>query len=487
MDIDPATSVPPGFVLSGDLNAFGSLPGKIYTLQGAATNGGVHEIVTLANELTLGGLLPDIDEVDIAGIVIQNVQLEYTDDLTAPDGKAPSLYFEADMVLGGILQPVSDILGSIFNQNIAVLHVECFLGFDRDWTQLTPPVGIKMTGSFEGISVPFGDHLTSTSYGVNIRVRKEVQDSPVYKEVHVWSYDFFGRGLLSLPGSVAPLAVGVTLTKEDRLSSIFVDLDDDMTDAFGIKGLALSCVEVQAHFDESIPAKSVGFEIAAIIEGSVEDITLDGFFVNGDWALTAEIADLSMDSFLEMFDGMLGGSLDNIDNDIEFIDVTLDIRPAVVSLEGVLSIDGYTSLGGTVSINESGIGTNGAVDNVTMDDTTISQASINLYAERKGLSAGFRKPRPIGFAIMGTVEFSGLEIAVSLYLEKMVDGSTKWTVYGDYEKQISMSALAPALQGSFLDLPVRQVSLLAGNADSAAAGFINQFNYPIIKGKKDDF
>lgn len=202
----------------------------------------------------------------------------------------------------------------------------------------------------------------------------------------------------------------------------------------------------------------------------------------GDWALTAEITDLSMDSFCEMFDGLLGGSMDDVPNDIEFSDITLDISPAGINIEGVLSIDGYTTLDGVLSIDESGVDINGAIDDVTIDDLTVVQASLNLYAERKGPAAGPKKNKPIGFAIMGTVQFSGLQIATSLYVEKMADGSIKWTAYGNYETPISTSTLAPALKGSFLDLPMRQISLLAGNATTAAAGFINQFNYPIIKG-----
>ena len=236
--IDPTTTIPPGFVLSGDLNAFGSLPAKLYTFQGIT--GGVHEIVVLDSNLTLGGLLPDLTEIDIAGIVMNNVQLEYTDDLSAPDNKAPGLRFEADMVLGGILQPVSDMLNSIFNLTEPVVHMECFLGFERDWTALTPPRGITMTGSFDGISVPFGDHLIFTSCGVNIRVSTEIQEDNNDNDVHVLSYDFFGTGLLSLPGTIAPLTVGMTLSLDDDLVSLDLQMDDDWVNAFGFQGLAVS-------------------------------------------------------------------------------------------------------------------------------------------------------------------------------------------------------------------------------------------------------
>ncbi|KAL8689525.1 MAG: hypothetical protein Q9218_004824 [Villophora microphyllina] len=478
--IDPSAIIPPGFVLSGDLNAFGALPGKLYTFQGAS--GGIHEILALESNTTLGGLLPDLTEIDIAGIVIKNVQLEYTDDLSAPQNKTPGLRFEADIVLGGILQPLSDLLSSFFNLKEPVVHMECFLGFERDWTELTPPRTITMTGTFESILVPFGDHLTFTSCGINLRVATERQEDNTDKMVHVFSYDFFGTGLLSLPGTVAPLTVDMTLTLDDDLVSLDLQLHDDWANAFGFQGLTLSSVQVEAHFGLTVAAREVGFQVAALINGPIQDITLDGYFVDGDWALTAEITDLDMDSFCEMFSGLLGGSMDDVPNDIEFLDITLDISPAGISLEGVLSIDGYTTLDGVLSLDESGVDINGAIEDVKIDELTIVRASLNLYAERKGLAIGHKKTKAIGFAIMGTVEFSGLHIAASLYVEKLANGSMKWTAYGDYEETISTSTLAPELRGSFLDLPMRQVSLLAGNATTAAAGFINQFNYPIIKG-----
>jgi hypothetical protein len=198
----------------------------------------------------------------------------------------------------------------------------------------------------------------------------------------------------------------------------------------------------------------------------------------GDWALTTEITDLEMDDFLEKFEGILGGSLDNVPNDIEFTDITLNISPVGITLEGELSIDGYTTVDGVATIDETGIDINGSIENVTMDSVTIQEASINFFAPRPEI-----KSRKFGFAILGNVEFSGLQIEVSLYLETLADQSTKYTIYGEYDKEISTSNLAPALQGSFLDLPMKQVSFLAGNADSAASGFVNQFGYPIIKGE----
>jgi len=184
-----------------------------------------------------------------------------------------------------------------------------------------------------------------------------------------------------------------------------------------------------------------------------------------------------------MFSGVLGGDLDDFDQDIKFSDLSLSISPAGISLEGILSVDGYTSLDAKVTINESGFDINGAIDNVTMGDVTLLQASINFFAGHNGIASLARGKKPTGFAIMGTVNFGpAVQIAASLYLEKTGDGATKWTIYGEYDKTLSTGALSQTLQGTNLDLPMKNVTLLAGNADTAVAGFINQFAYPIIKG-----
>jgi len=263
-DANPGNVVPPGFILSGDINVFGKLPGKLYTFQGTASDGGVHEIVTLANDTTLGALLSGLDEVDIAGIQLKTLQLEYTDGVTTPSHKIPGLWFEADVALGGILQPVSDILKSIFNQSDPELHAECFLGYDRDWTQLETPTGITMRGTYDGISVKLGDHLELTNCGVNISIVSEVDDDPTYREFHSLHYEFTGKGLFNVPGSVAPLAVNLTLTKEDQLITLLIDLDDsDWDDAFGIRGLtvrifAINCTILHEH-TQTNQRTAVGF------------------------------------------------------------------------------------------------------------------------------------------------------------------------------------------------------------------------------------
>jgi hypothetical protein len=206
--------------------------------------------------------------------------------------------------------------------------------------------------------------------------------------------------------------------------------------------------------------------------------------VVGDWALSAEVTDLSLDSFLDLFAGVLGGDLDDFAQDIEFSDVTLNISPDGISLEGVLSVDGYTSLDATVAVDESGLDINGAIDNVTIGDVTLQQASINFFAGHNGTISLAKGKRPTAFAIMGTVDFGpAIQISASLYLETTDDGTTKWTIYGEYDKALSTGTLSQSLQATNLDLPMTNVAFLAGNADTAVAGFVNQFNYPIIKGR----
>jgi hypothetical protein len=96
-----------------------------------------------------------------------------------------------------------------------------------------------LTGSFENIKVQFGDHLTFTSCGVNVRVAAQ-DDTNQGTTSYAWSFDLFGAGLLSLPGTLVPLAVDMVLTKDGDDITMFLALEGDWPNAFGIRGLTVS-------------------------------------------------------------------------------------------------------------------------------------------------------------------------------------------------------------------------------------------------------
>ena len=181
-----------------------------------------------------------------------------------------------------------------------------------------------------------------------------------------------------------------------------------------------------------------------------------------------------------MFGGTLGGTLPAFNHDIDFDSVILSLDPTGISLTGQVTVDEYTAAEATIDINRDGVSISGSVTgDIKMDALTIKQASLEIFIAP---SIPSKTQTPIHFGINGVVDFGGLEISSTLYLSNTPGEALQWTVYGEYDAAITSASLAPNLKGTFLDLPMRQIALIAGNTNSTVPGFTNKYNYPIIKG-----
>jgi hypothetical protein len=236
---NPVQAVPPGYVLTGDIQLFGIFPAKLFTFQGTASDGGVREIVTIADDLSLAKLFPDFTDTDFDSIRFQNVQLRYSDRLT-DDDIPPGTWLEGDLIFQGALQPIADVLQSTFNQANPKLHVEFLIGMDRDWNTLNMPSDFTIRGSLEGISVMFAELIEFTTLGVKINVNKEYDPSP-YREYFSLGFGFFGEALVTVPGSIVPLHMDFTMSLDEGIIEMSMVLQDDAWEnAFGIVGLTVS-------------------------------------------------------------------------------------------------------------------------------------------------------------------------------------------------------------------------------------------------------
>jgi hypothetical protein len=201
----------------------------------------------------------------------------------------------------------------------------------------------------------------------------------------------------------------------------------------------------------------------------------------GDWGLDAAMYDLDVDTFLSCFGSFFGGDVDKFEDDIEFSSVVLSIDPTGISMEGTLSVNGYQAAEASVGINRDGFTITGAIADAKFGDLTLKQASLDVFIGMGGVTKASRRPFQIG--INGTVQFHSLDISVSVYLAKSPGQGLLFTVFGEYKALLNTGALSPELQGTFLDIPMKQVALLAGNTSVPAPGFVNKYNYPLIKGK----
>jgi hypothetical protein len=236
---NPIQAVPTGYVLTGDIQLFGIIPAKLYSFQGTSSDGGVLEIVTIADELPIAKLFPN--SIELGSIRFQNVQLRYSDRPTK-DNPSTGTWLEGDLIFQGALEPVADVLRSTFGQADPKLHMEFLIGMDRNWNTLEMPGNFSITGSLEGISVRLGNLVEFTTLGVKIHVNKEYDASP-YREFFSLNFGFFGEALITMPGSIVPLHMDFTMTLDEGMIALSMVLRDPSWDnAFGITGLTVSDV-----------------------------------------------------------------------------------------------------------------------------------------------------------------------------------------------------------------------------------------------------
>jgi hypothetical protein len=236
---NPIQAVPPGYVLTGNIQLFGILPAKLYSFHGTASDGSTREVVTIGDELALGKLFTGFTETEFDSIRFQNVQLRYSDRPT-DDNALPGTWLEGDMIFQGALQPIADVLQSTFGQVNPKLHVEFLIGLDRDWNTLSMPNNFTIRGSLEGISVKFADLVEFTTLGVKVNVNKQYDPSP-YREYFSFNFGLFGEALLTVPGSVVPLNMNFTMSLDEGIIELTMVLrDEGWENAFGIAGLTVS-------------------------------------------------------------------------------------------------------------------------------------------------------------------------------------------------------------------------------------------------------
>jgi hypothetical protein len=239
LQANPVQVAPPGYVLTGDIQLFGLLPAKLYSFQGTASDGSVHELVTFADDLSLAKLFPDFTDSEFDSIRFQNVQLRYSDRSTA-DNPSTGTWLEGDVIFQGALQPIADVLHSTFNQANPKLHMEFLIGMDRNWNTLNMPGNFTIRGSLEAVSVKLADLIEFTTLGVEIHVNKEFDPSP-YREYFSFGFGFFGEALVTVPGSIVPLHMDFNMTLDNGTIQLSMQLRNEAWEnAFGISGLTVS-------------------------------------------------------------------------------------------------------------------------------------------------------------------------------------------------------------------------------------------------------
>ncbi|KAM0518165.1 hypothetical protein ACHAPE_004572 [Trichoderma viride] len=464
--------MPENHVIIGDVDLFGCIPAKLHIFRGQVTK--LHpyqEVVQLsAGQITIGSVLPPLKDGPFDAIVLENTELCYS---VVPLSiyELEGLYLETDLLFKGPLQPLQDVIRDVFKQERPALHVSAHLGMSRDWMMPYIPPRLVLRGSFDDCSVKLWDILEFTQLGVELTLDQARDDDG---EMNI-GYGFFGKVDMTMPGSVVPLKAEYLFRVIDERYMLSVTLkDDDWKDCFGIKNLTLSEVTFVGVLSEPSSKADIFLQMEAVLH--LNDTTLA---ISGEYSIAAYVGNLTLQEVGKIFNQITGHDLDVFDQDIVFNSLSLVISNAGVSLAGAITINGHSTAYGSIAIMQDGLQISGGIGNVEFESIQIKRASFDVFVSSSSNNSS--SARTTKFGIAGEVSFSGIDLSVGLFTEKATGSELQWTIYGEVAGDLSIGSLDPDLKGSFLDVSLKGLALIASNKENPDGAY-NKFRYPVRKG-----
>ncbi|KAI1759626.1 hypothetical protein GGR53DRAFT_527038 [Hypoxylon sp. FL1150] len=481
---EAAHDSPANFAWVGDLKLFGLVPAQLYMYHHVSDE--LHpytEIVKLAKteQISLGTFIPSLEGSEWDMIRLNNMILGWqhrTSRGRARTIRQKGMYLETDIAFQGVLQPVSDFMRDFFRQEHPSLHVMAWLGSTRTYDKVDQPASLILRSTLEHISVNVLDILEFREIGLELTAHQEYD---MYEQKASWrfGYGFLGLVNVNVPGTAIPLQAEYCLRKEYKSWMLALRLtDDEWTDVFGVKGLKLSEVMLQAMINSQNPGLSnLSFDIEAAFELRKTKLGIRGSYSKEHFSIEAYVGNLTLHELGEVFTELVGYELGVFGYDVNFNAMVLRVSEKGIELRGQVTINGHTSASGCLTLSKDGIGVSGLVGDLEFDELVIKAAGFDVFIASK--SEGARTSR---FSIYGDACFGGIEVKVGLYLEKLKeDGSVGWTIYGDVEGDVCTSRMVPELKGTFLDISLQRLALIASNHE-APSGSYPGLQYPVRKG-----
>ncbi|PON25175.1 hypothetical protein TGAM01_v205861 [Trichoderma gamsii] len=464
--------MPENHVIIGDVDLFGCIPAKLHIFRGQVTK--LHpyqEVVQLsAGQITIGSVLPPLKDGPFDAIVLENTELCYS---VVPLNvyELEGLYLETDLLFKGPLQPLQDVIRDVFNQERPALHVSAHLGMSRDWMIPYVPPRLVLRGSFDDCSVKLWDILEFTQLGVELTLEQARDDDG---EMNI-GYGFFGKVDMAMPGSVVPLKAEYLFRVMDERYMLSVTLkDDDWKDCFGIKNLTLSEVTFVGVLSEPSSKAAIFLQMEAVLH--LNDTTLA---ISDEYSIAAYLGNLNLQEVGKIFNQITGHDLDVFDHDVVFNSLSLVISNSGVAFAGAITINGHSTAYGSIAIMQDGLQITGGIGDVEFESIQIKRASFDVFISSSSNNSS--SARTTKFGISGEVSFSGIDLSVGLFTEKATGSELQWTIYGEVAGDLSIGNLDPDLKGSFLDVSLKGLALIASNKEDPDGPY-NKFRYPVRKG-----
>lgn len=198
-----------------------------------------------------------------------------------------------------------------------------------------------------------------------------------------------------------------------------------------------------------------------------------------EYSIAAYVGNLTLQEVGKIFNQITGHDLDVFDHDIVFNSLSLVISNSGVSLAGAITINGHSTAYGSIAIMQDGLHVSGGIGDVEFESIHIKRASFDVFISSSSNNSSCA--RTTKFGIAGEVSFSGIDLSVGLFTEQATGSELQWTIYGEVAGEMSIGILNPDLKGSFLDVSLKGLALVASNKENPDGAY-NKFRYPVRKG-----
>ncbi|KAF3918172.1 hypothetical protein ABW20_dc0103714 [Dactylellina cionopaga] len=157
----------------------------------------------------------------------------------------------------------------------------------------------------------------------------------------------------------------------------------------------------------------------------------------------------------------------------------LNISNEGFALAGAVIINGHSRASGKIAFMRDGISISGGVQDMSFEGIDIHKAELDVFIGTKSQKNSTRETK---VAIMGDVSFAGIDLQVGVYTKKPGNGKDfEWAIYGEAKGNLSTSRLCPELKGTFLDISLTGLALMASNHDNSGGNY-NAHGYPVVRG-----
>ena len=487
--VSPIITTPPGFVLAGSMKLFNVLDAERYVFQGTSSSDGKSEmVVPLISPLPLDQLIHN-DGASFGEFWLVKPSISHYPKKTN-SGRGPGLYVDATTNFIGALSEIGDDLRSIFRHSGESVQISASLGDFGSWSAaLKSPPDFSFLASIPRLDAPLGEFVAFTSTNITFQAILTPHPTDSNQRAYAWAHLFTGQLNMTTPGSITPLSLDYSLTRQGRLCSLDMHLHESHTwiNAMGVPGLHLFDVHFATQFDQAATTSSHAFTLDATLKVESADLKVTGSYQNDKWSINASLGNMEWTQLDDLYMELFGERLHLFDHNISFQDLELGVssESKELMLHGHLNVDDWCQLVSKITIANDGFHLEATVGKAIFQHVTLEDAKLDIFVGKQGdIDADPEKPgTAASFIMTGTIDAVGLKLDATAYLDKDPKLGLLWIVYAKCPTHVHLSQLLGIGNRSDLDVVLENIAVMAANTTTLGTYMPTNLDYHLEPGK----